>query len=196
MGILVLIALVIISDHSQNIAPEKSGKPQTSSKRIVIPDLPSKPKAKLRIEEADTSLNRRLPNETMIRRAMLNGGGKLTVKNGLDRDAALKVIDKRKNVCIAYFYARARSNATVKEIEDGDYRLLFVTGVDWDQGRGCFTREVAFSEFDRSMLYETREQVRDEGVFEEYTIIEVTLHRVSGGNVRTSKMSPEDFNKY
>jgi curved DNA-binding protein CbpA len=196
LGILAFIALVFVLDRSGNIAPEKPGQVPTFPKRIMAPDLPPRTRTNIQTERPEVSVNRGLPNGTMIRNEILNGNGKLTIKNGLDRDAAAKVIDKRKDVCIAYFYIETKSNSTLNGIGDGDYRLLFVTGLDWDQRQECFTREVAFSEFDRTMLYETREQIRGEEIFQKHTIIEVTLHRVAGGNVKTSKISSDDFNKY
>jgi hypothetical protein len=195
-GILAFIVIVFVLNRPGNIAPEKPGQVPTPPKRIMTPDLPPRTRIKIQTERPEVSVNRGLPNGTMIRNEILNGNGKLTIKNGLDRDAAAKVIDKRKDVCIAYFYIKAKSNSILNGIDDGEYRLLFVTGLDWDQRQECFAREVTFSEFDRTMLYETKEQIRGEEVFKEHTIIEVTLHRVAGGNVRTSRISSDNFNKY
>lgn len=44
--------------------------------------------------------------------------------------------------------------------------------------------------------FHTIEQLRYDQINTQYSIFEVTLHQVPGGNVRTSRISHEEFSRY
>jgi hypothetical protein len=91
-------------------------------------------------------INRKLSNGTIIRSSSLrlHGSGQLTIKNGLSLDAAAKLIDKQNNLCKAYFYISSESPFTLTGVPDGNYRLLFGIGEDWDSSTLFFTRSQFF----------------------------------------------------
>lgn len=142
------------------------------------------------------ALNRRLPHGTMIRCAPLTGNGTLTVINGLDRDAAAKLVNKADNTCEAFFYISANSTYELPGIPDGDYRLLFGTGFDWDNSVGFFTRNAGCSEFNKPMDFETRTERRGWDTYLIYSTMEITLHAVPDGNARTHDVSATEFQRY
>jgi hypothetical protein len=46
------------------------------------------------------------------------------------------------------------------------------------------------------MFFTTFEEKRELSVYEKYTTIEVTLHPVPGGNIRTHSISGKEFQQY
>jgi hypothetical protein len=141
-------------------------------------------------------INRKLPNGTIIRSFSLHGRGELTIKNGLSLDAAAKLIDKQEDKCKVYFYICAYGQFTLSGINHGDYRLLFGIGADWDQATELFTRDQAFSEFNKPMTFVTSQEQHGDSIYENYKVMEVTLHPVPGGNIKTHTISAKEFQKY
>jgi hypothetical protein len=183
-------AVVLLQEKS---TPPRSASEYKSTERYV----PSNPPVRVTPQphQAPTE-NRRLPNGTIIRGTGLYGQGTLTVKNGLASDAAAKLVNKRDNVCEAYFYVCANDQFTLSGINEGDYRLLFGIGEDWDQSTEFFTRNQAVSEFNKPMDFETFKEQRGNAIYTNWTVMEVTLHPVPGGNIKTHTVSAEEFQKY
>jgi len=180
-----------------NSSPRSAGSPAYSSSRYqppasVLPRTWEQP--------ATAAQNRRLPNGTILRRSSLTGNGSLTVVNGLDRDAVAKLVDRANNICQAFFYIAANSAFTMPGIPDGDYRLLFGTGSDWDDATGFFTRNRACSEFNKPVDFETSTRTERRGwdtyVVTYYSENSITLHPVPDGNARTHDVSESEFQKY
>jgi hypothetical protein len=159
-------------------------------------DRESAPRGTSLPQQLPPRINRKLPNGTIIRSFSLYGRGQLPIKNGLSLDAAAKLIDKQNNLCKAYFYISSESPFTLTGVPDGNYQLLFGIGEDWDSSTLFFTRSQVFSEFDKPMFLTTFEEKRELSVYEKYTTIEVTLHPVPGGNIRTYSISGKEFQQY
>lgn len=143
---------------------------------------------------------RRLPHGTIIRCAALTGKNNLKVNNGLDKDSVAKLVNKVSNTCEAFFYIAAHSTFTLNGIPDGQYRLLFVTGLDWDDVVGFFTKNAACSEFNEPMDFVTTVgyEQRGEDTYRvyHYQSMEITLHPVPSGTARIHQVSVTDFQKY
>ena len=140
--------------------------------------------------------NRRLPNGTVIRSGDLDGSGKLKIDNGLSYDAAAKLVDPQTGHCVAYFYVSSGDVYTLLGIPNGNYRLLFGIGEDWDNTKGSFLRLRGISEFSERLLFETRKKYEGGDVYQEYTVLQMTLHSVPDGNARTHTVSSAEFEKY
>jgi ribosomal protein S27AE len=140
--------------------------------------------------------NRRLSNGTIIRDDGFSGLGELTIINGLPKDAAAKLIDKSDGLCKAYFYITSENQFTLTGINDGNYRLIFGIGEDWDSATQFFTRNQTFSEFDKPMKFATYNERIGDSIDKKYTLLEVTLHPVLGGNIKTYTISEKEFLKY
>lgn len=137
--------------------------------------------------------DRRLPSGTLIKSSLLNGNCQLVIENGLDTDAAVKLLRSGSNQCLAYFYVSSRATDSVKGIPDGSYRLLFVAGRDWDDKKQCFIRDKAFSEFDRQLSFETISERRSDAIHYEYRGHRVTLHKIRHGNASAHGVSEALF---
>lgn len=127
--------------------------------------------------------NRRLASGELLVPVEGYGPGGLTIENGLGRDAVALLVEGKRTV--ASVYVRRESQAEIRGIPDGTYRLFFTIGNDWDAKLDRFTRMCEFKRFD------------DEFVFESagYTITSwsVTLHPVVGGGAASSEVDPDEF---
>ncbi len=110
------------------------------------------------------------------------GLGALTVDNGTDRDAVVKLVEDRvpPRTRRAVFI-RAQESWTIEGVPRGRYVLRFALGGDWDEGANRFLVKPVYFEF------------VDHIDFNRYGTFTVTLHRVSGGNAPASPIAPDLF---
>lgn len=87
---------------------------------------------------------------------------------------------------------RKNTNFTINGIAQGDYIIRVFYGNHWNSSlenpcgtHGYFEYDVSFSEFDEEFYFEDSE--------DGYTVGTITLHAVTGGNARSSKISETDF---
>ena len=136
--------------------------------------------------------NRSLPSSTVLVSPATSGGGSLKVTNGTNRAAYIKLVDPRSRTLVAAFYVKSNSIFTLKQVPDGTYQVLFVLGEDWDAKTQSLTGSKHFSKFDRSLNFTTT-QLSDRI---EYTVFQLTLHPVVGGNATTSSVDEREFTRY
>jgi phage FluMu protein Com len=132
-----------------------------------------------------------IPNGTRILPdAGTTGYGVLEVQNGTSEDAVLSLYDSAADETVRDVYVQARHSVRMKGIPAGTYQLAYTAGLDWD-GREAFRCNPDYAQFERDFVY--AEEKNHEGV--QYHSITVTLQPVIGGNVRTKKISKEEFLK-
>ncbi len=120
-----------------------------------------------------------------------SGHGVLEVQNGTNEDAVLSLYDSATDETIREVYVQARHSIRIKRIPVGTYQLVYTAGLDWDGSAAIFRCDPDYAQFERDFAFtEERDQ---EGV--QYHSITVTLHPVVGGNVRTKKISRQEFLK-
>jgi hypothetical protein len=121
-----------------------------------------------------------------------NGRGVLEVQNGTREDAVLALYDFAADEMVREVYVQAMHTVRMKGIPKGTYELAYTTGLDWDNDGAIFRcGDPDYAQFERNLAFtEERDQ---EGV--QYHSITVTLHPVVGGNVRTKKISRQEFLK-
>jgi len=118
------------------------------------------------------------------------GHGKLTVENGTSEDAKVILYDVSKHQNVREIYVQARKSVEMTGIPEGTYELKYAAGFDWVEDQG-FRVDPSFNEFEKTFQYteqQSAEEIR-------YHDISITLHPVIGGNVRTRKISREEFLK-
>lgn len=97
-----------------------------------------------------TPIPRSIPTGTYLVNKM-DGVGVLTIDNGLNEDAVIilcKTDDPKNTLLSVYVQAESTYNAT--GIDDGDYYIYDMTGIDWDSSTNKFTRSLAYERFDDS----------------------------------------------
>lgn len=118
-----------------------------------------------------------------------SGHGELTVKNGTSEDAQVLLSDAGTDQIVRCFFVRAHTSTHMEQIPVGTDRLAFTTGLNWVESGKAFSWHPSYSEFERAFAY--TEQRDSEGV--QYHSIDVTLHTVPFGNVKTRAISREEF---
>lgn len=132
---------------------------------------------------------RYLSNGTVLfsNQSYLNGEGIFTIKNGSGSDAFVKLItNSGKKVYSVYI--RANNNYSIKNINDGVYRMLFSFGSDWDSSQKKFLVNPSAQAFDDTFDFKTTDS--------QYVENTITLNPVIGGNATTNPINPNDFDKY
>jgi hypothetical protein len=115
----------------------------------------------------------------------------LRVENGTTEDAALRLYDVSTEVIVRCFFVKAHDSVMLKDIPEGTYGLKYATGLDWMEGPKTFRWMPSYSHFEKEFQYsETRNG--NEIQFQE---IHVTLHPVIDGNVRTTSISSDQFQR-
>lgn len=139
----------------------------------------------------------RLPNGMIVEdRFGRKGKGTLIIQNGTDGDAYIKVIDPVSRRRVAGFYARAHSDASFEGIPDGSYSIVYAIGYDWSWPKLDFVRSRKAYRFDGRFDFKTTRRTEGTSVFDYFSKNTLTLHKVVGGNVQTSEISVDEFDKY
>ncbi|MEO7195183.1 MAG: hypothetical protein ABIZ05_10220 [Pseudonocardiaceae bacterium] len=131
--------------------------------------------------------DRQLTNGQLVDSLQRNGRGQLTIDNGADSDAVVKLVQGGRP--IASVYVLKRSNATVGQINDGSYELFYTSGADWDNQLKVFTRSCQFERFDQAVEFTTTSV--SNGI--EYTEETVGLQPTINGNAQTEPVPAKSF---
>jgi hypothetical protein len=120
------------------------------------------------------------------------GNGLLTLKNGNERDAVVKLVeDTPQKTAIRYVYVRAKQDLVLRGIPKGSYQVIFMTGVDWDRANLTFRRDARAMKIGDTFLFEEKVTGRST----EYTTWELTLNRVPGGTIVIESIPADEFRK-
>jgi hypothetical protein len=128
--------------------------------------------------------NRRMRNGAYVKRTG-GGSGHLKIDNGAAGDAVISLVKSGSKRPATTVYVRGKGKHTVTGVRDGTYRIYMASGADWDAKAKRFTRNCGFSQFDDPFKFTTTSS--------QYTVWEVTLTPVAGGNASTSGVDPDAF---
>ncbi|MFG2074510.1 hypothetical protein [Nonomuraea maritima] len=137
--------------------------------------------------KAGKKQTRRLRNGEFVRKGTLGGRGSLEIDNGGDRDAVVTAVKGGRTAFSVY--VRRKATFKVRGVRDGSYRVYFSHGVDWEGRNRRFTRKCGFEKFAKPVEFETT-YTATQILWHDWRI---TLHSITGGNVRTEKVDPDDF---
>jgi hypothetical protein len=130
-----------------------------------------------------------LPSGTRIEGEIdTSGRGELTVDNGTSEDAVVRLCDVSTNKMLGFF-VESRKTFRLTGVPQGSYRLLFTTGLNWEELEDTFSWHPSYSEFDKT--FEFSEQRDSKGVL--YDSVSVTLNPVVFGNVKAKPITREEF---
>jgi hypothetical protein len=135
--------------------------------------------------------NLSIPSDTALVSQVISGGS-LTVSNGTNSDAYVKLVEPLSRTLVGALYVNTNSTLTLNYIPDGNYQVLFVLGEGWDPNTQSFTTNKYFAKFDQSLNFTTMQL----GNSIQYKAFQLTLHPVVNGNAMTSSVNEQEFNSY
>jgi len=188
LGIFILgfMFFAVLASYSGGSSPE----PTTNSRTNEIPRQTDS-------NEAPRTYNS-LPNGTVIYSSpyYLRGNGELEIDNGNDSDVLVKLVGAYSGTPVYSVYIKSNRKYNITGISDGNYRVIFMHGEDWDTINKTFLFDVSYSEFGDILPYTTTEETRYDGIYEIYSGWEITLYPVYGGDVDIENISKSEFEKY
>lgn len=119
------------------------------------------------------------------------GPSRLSIVNGTNRDAAVRLVDGATGRTVRFFYVEAGDTYTLSGIESGMYQLRYVSGYDWVPACQSFLREADYSEFEGELKFEAL--MPDEGRDGFRTTYTVTLNPVPLGTAKTRPIDRKRF---
>jgi hypothetical protein len=129
----------------------------------------------------------RVGNGSILRQTA-TGNHVLRIKNGLEQYAVVK-LKSTSNRTVLSLYVSAHSDAEVREVPEGKFRVVFATGREYSRLCGFFLKDMYTRAFD-----ELSDFVTTEDIYYSYsTRIEYTLHLVASGNATARPFSVENF---
>jgi len=128
------------------------------------------------------------PRHGTILKAPSNGVHGLEVKNGPGRDALVKLKNASgKTVFMAYVHGGA--TLSVNNIPTGRFQFQYATGRNYSPKCGIFVDDMEASKDPNFVSYE---KTYGAGGFYT-TVMQYTLYRISGGNLRPQTMTADQF---
>ncbi|MGC5010609.1 hypothetical protein ACLQ2R_07585 [Streptosporangium sp. DT93] len=137
--------------------------------------------------KAPKERDRRLSNGSFVASESRSGRGSLELRNGTAQDAVVILVrGGRKAVSV---YVRKKSKFKIQGVRDGNYKIYYTFGEDWDSKARTFTRSCDFQQFGKSVRFTTTRTA----THIRWSVWTITLHSVVGGNVKPKKINPNDF---
>lgn len=188
--IITMYVLYLFQDQSTNININENSQP--------IPILPNE-QTHSPLTTTNNSKNYiSLTNGTILSKNsyFLTGSGELQIKNGTTLDAIAKLVSTDTNKSIFTVYIKAKSTYRIEKINDGNYKLFFNLGNDWDTVVKAFKVNSSYEVFEEQFDFATREYIEGNYINTEYSTFEVTLNPVYGGTAETENIDISEFAKY
>lgn len=118
-----------------------------------------------------------------------SGLGTLRINNGTKYDGVLNLVESESGATIRSVYVRNHDRVSIPRLTPGIYRAYFALGIDWDDEESSFVCDSDYKEFGRSLIF----QERADAAGTEYSELQITLHRVTSGNVVSRSISKAVF---
>ncbi|MCD4705341.1 hypothetical protein K8R66_04685 [bacterium] len=96
------------------------------------------------------------------------------------------------NKSIFTVYIKANSTYSINKISNGNHKLFFNLGNDWNAEIKAFMVNSSYEVFEDNFNFLTKETEE----YEEYKIFNVTLNPVIGGHAETEDISVLEFANY
>lgn len=170
----------------------KADGPTASSKSSLPPKTQKSPLVKKQREIEPNNPNVLPLGSAPFDYDVRGGNSTLTLDNGTDTDALVRVI-RNKQEKIRNFFIPAGQKFVAVSIPPGNYTLRVAFGRDWNSDKRRFNFRRTFSETQAFDLTETKKNDTTAEGYIEATKMSVTLHKVPHGNFKTHPISEEDF---
>jgi hypothetical protein len=117
----------------------------------------------------------------------------LEITNGLNVDAAVRLVNSSTNITSRLVYIRAKTAYKIQSIERGEYYLRYVTGEDWIPNCADFQRNEDVNEFEKTFSLQQNMVEEADGYKKTWTEASASLNPVWNGTARTRKIDKKRF---
>jgi len=150
------------------------------------------------IQTKDSKTYVSLPNGTVLSKSSyyLKGLGQLKIDNGTNLDAIAKLVNASTNKSIFTVYIKAKNTYSISKISDGNFKLFFNLGNDWDTEIKAFMVNSGYKVFEENFDFTTSEYEEGDYVHTQYATFSVTLNPVIGGQAKTDEINAIEFSNY
>jgi hypothetical protein len=178
---------VTINEPARSSTPPPPPLSAAPSKRLEVP-----------IELEPVNPNRPRTGSTPFTGGIRSGKSEITVDNGTDTDAIVRVVRFREGnqQHVRNFYVRSQDRFVANLIPPGEYVLRVAFGTDWNSVSRKFNYRRSFAETQTFTIDEARwTQTREDGevVRTRSSELSITLHKVPHGNFQSHPINEEEF---
>lgn len=128
-------------------------------------------------------------------RGRLAEGHKLTIDNGSDGNAIIKLREAATGELVASFFVHSGQSATLERIPDGTYRIQYGFGGDLNAACDAFLETASADQFPDLETLTTEYRDDYDGTTVVRHELSYTLFDVPGGNVQPQTIALADFDK-
>ncbi len=192
LALLLLIIFISNQKGENNISHKPvSVIPKSENTSAELSDIPE-------IQNRTSKTYISLDNGTMLygNPYYFKGYGELKIDNGTSLDAIAKLVNVTTNKSISTVYIKANSDYTISKISNGDYKLFFNLGNDWDTEIKAFAVNSSYEVFQETFDFTTSKYEEDEYIRTKYATFSVTLNPIIGGHAKTNEINAMDFSRF
>lgn len=125
-----------------------------------------------------------------------SGAGQLTIQNGTESDALVKVVSLNGPKLWQKVLVPVGGQRKIESVPNGHFLILFALADRIDADTGELIGNPRASKFEKSLAYTTSSKLEGQSIVTTTTLYSLTLHPVVGGNAKTEKISIDEFKKF
>jgi tetratricopeptide (TPR) repeat protein len=125
-----------------------------------------------------------------------SGSGILTIQNGTESDALVKVVSLSGPKLWQKVLVPVGGQRKIEGVPNGHFLILFALADSIDAATGELTGNPRASKFEKSLAYTTNSKLEGQSIVTTTTSYSLTLHPVVGGNAKTEKISVDEVKKF
>lgn len=139
-----------------------------------------------------------LPNGTSLSKnpSYFKGLGELKIDNGTSLDAIAKLVSIKTNKSVLTVYLKAKNTYNISKISNGNYRLFFNLGNDWNDINKAFEVNSSYEVFEENFDFTISKYNEGDYVHTQYATFDVTLNPIIGGQAKTEEVNAVEFGSY
>ena len=125
-----------------------------------------------------------------------SGAGQLTVQNGTESDALVKVVSLTGPKLWQKVLVPVGGQRKIEGVPNGHFLILFALADSIDENTEELNGNPRASKFEKSLAYTTSSKLEGKSIVTTTTSYSLTLHPVVGGNAKTEKIGIDEFKKF
>tara|TARA_Y100001934_G_C12360701_1_gene780551 strand:- start:27 stop:782 length:756 start_codon:yes stop_codon:yes gene_type:complete len=185
-----VISAVLFAGYFIAASEDEEASPSSPGKTKVVADSPSK--NQVYSETQSNAKPQPLPKNGAIRSVIQNRPAVLRVKTAGSDHYLVKLTRPGSRAAVVDLFIRAGHSAEVR-VPLGTFEIKWATGKEWFGYNDLFGRASSLNLADELFTFEQTVTKTSSGTRTSTTVLEITLYGVPSGNLRTKRISPDQF---